>query len=193
MQRMSVSEKINMGQMVSHAIAVNNTIFTNPGQVLTDLGNATNALLAAWTNAQDGGKSLVALMHDKEKEFDEAMTRVAHYVEAVANGDESIVHLSTLNVRPVKTSSPSDFKVEVGKEAGQARLRVKAQEGAGAYIWQYSTDPNNAGSWIEAQMSTRSSANISGLSQGVKYWFRFSYVDKAGKHAFSEPVSAIVV
>jgi hypothetical protein len=189
MTRMSVSEKLNKAKMVLNAISTNANVFASPGAAVSDLVTATSELETAWNNAQDGGKSLTAIMHDREEVFDAAMNSLATYVEVVANGDPEIIHLAGLDVRPAP-GRPASVSFEAKHNgSGSIRLKVKAVNEA-SYHWGYSVD--NA-TWVDAGGTKQSRTVINGLTAGTRYWFRYAIVNKDGQQPWSEPLSIIVV
>jgi hypothetical protein len=189
MSRLSVPGKLNKSKMVHAAIGSNTTVFASAAPLLGSLGTAITALETAWTDAQDGGKSLTALMHDREAELDSIMSRVAAYVEGVADGDPAIVHMAGLSIKRSKGATKVSFEVKAGRGSGTIQLRVKAIKGA-AYFWEYSID--NA-TWFDAGSTVQSRTKVDRLNPGTRYWFRYGWVDKDGEHPFSEPITAIVV
>ncbi|MCD6067652.1 MAG: hypothetical protein K0S33_2478 [Bacteroidetes bacterium] len=190
MARMSVSEKLNKAKRVMNAILTNSNVFTSPGTAVSDLATATTNLENAWNNAEDGGKSLTAIMHDREKIFDAAMIHLAYYVELTANGDPEIIHLAGLDVRPTPNhTGPASFEAKHGDGNGSINLKVKAVKGA-SYLWEYSVD--NA-TWVDAGGTKQSRTEINGLTPGSRYWFRYALIDKDGQQPWSEPLSIIVV
>jgi hypothetical protein len=188
MHAMSIPDKIIKAKLVRAAIQANATVFTNATAVLTSFTNAITALETASNSAGDGGKTLTALMRQREREFDQVMQQVANYVENTANGNPAIIILASLDVMPHGSHHSQGFEAKQG-ESGTVHLRTPAEKGS-VYIWEYSGD--NA-TWTEHDTGTRSYTRISGLSPGTRYWFRVARIDKDGRHPFSEAISMIVV
>jgi len=52
-----------------------------------------------------------------------------------------------------------------------------------------SPDPITRTSWTLGVVSTKSSATLSGLTSGTKYWFRVAAIGAAGQGAWSDPAT----
>lgn len=177
--RLPVFGKINRSETIIANIAANPQAFPSPGAVLTNASNAVNSLQAAALAAEDGGKSKTAMMHDREAELLVAMNRLAAYVETAANGDPAIVHLSGMDLRGQPLRKAQDFGVQQ-LDPGKVVITTKKHKQS-LFKWQYSTDPQGAGSWTEALITSVSKAVISGLAPGF-YWFRVILADVNGEH-----------
>lgn len=192
MSKLSVPAKINKARLILNAITANAAVFTNPSPSLADIGNSITELETAWQEAEDKAVSKKTAMRDKEAELLKTMNDVANYVEAVADGDESIIHLATLQVKRPPFRVRSEFEVLYGVDSGSVVVRLKAVKRA-AYVWQYTKDLSSNAVWQEAGTTLTSKTTISGLTPGVNYWFRVAIIDKAGRHEFNAPISLMVV
>ncbi|MCD6066042.1 MAG: hypothetical protein K0S33_868 [Bacteroidetes bacterium] len=162
MHSMSVPNKIIKAKTIRAALQANATVFPGAAALITSLTAAITALETSWTNAEDGGKSLKAMMRQREREFDQVMQLVANYVESTANGNPAIIILSTLDVAQANPGTQTQsFKVKQG-ESGTVLLRTKSEKGA-AYTWEYSVDNIN---WIHAGSGIKSSLLAENLVPG---------------------------
>lgn len=134
-KRLPVPEKINKARLAIKSIQSQNTVFTNPVPTLATVTNAVNDLEAAWNNAADGSKIKIAVMHDKELVLDKLMNYLGRYVDLVANGDESIIHLSSFDVKKVGIKTKPDFEVFLPDDLGAVGLRCKASKKT-VYRWE---------------------------------------------------------
>jgi hypothetical protein len=192
MNRLSVPAKINKARLIVEAVSGNMDIFESPSPDLSSVEEAIDDLETAWNEAADGGKSKKAQMHDKEAELLKLMNDLAHYVEAVADGDVNVIHLAAMDTKRPSARVQSDFEVTYNGESGKVVVKRKSVKNA-SYIWQYSPDPVSAVSWKDAGTTTQSKITIGGLTPGIKYWFRVAIVDKDGKHEFNSPVSIFAI
>ncbi len=191
MSRLSIPEKINKALSIHNAIKTNAAVFATPNPSLTDVLKAITELETAWHNAQDGGKSLTAIMHDKEENLMRIITNLAHYVEGVCKNDIEIIHLAKLDVRKTTSRTIIDFEIEQLDHSGAVGLRVKARKGV-FYKWQYTLDPLSSTSvWTTAKTTNTASTEIENLTVGSKYWFRVLFVDAGGEIA-NNPLSLII-
>jgi hypothetical protein len=191
MNKLSVPSKINKARLIVEAISTNVGTFMSPMPDLITVNAAIDDLETAWNNAADGGKNLTVIMHDKEAALMLLMNSLAQYVTLTANGNEDIVHLAAMDTKKTPTKVQSDFDVIYAADSGSVIARKKNVLRA-SYIWQFSTDPS-AANWTEHGITTQSKTTISGLTPGVRYWFRVAVVDKDGQHPFLEPVSLIII
>lgn len=179
MSELSVSEKISKSRNVYEAIAANSSIFTSPVPSLNELDAAINDLENAWLKAQDGGKSLTALMHDKEMDLMRCMTGIGYYVENVCHNDPEIVHLAKLDVKQKPVVNRPVFEVYQLEHSGAVGLRVKSRAKT-LYRWEYCLDPQSSNNWVVAKTTTMASAEIENLVVGGLYWFRVVFMGVNG-------------
>lgn len=177
--KLSVPEKISKSRHVYDAIADNGSVFSNPNPSLSELDTAINDLESAWLKAQDGGKSLTALMHDKESNLVKLMNDLAHYVESVCDNDPEIVHLAKLDVKRKPMFNRLPFVVYQLDHSGAVGLRVTPR-GKTLYRWEYCLDPQSSNSWIIAKTTSLASAEIENLLAGGLYWFRVVFMGVNG-------------
>ena len=128
-------------------------------------------------------------MHDKELVLMKLMTDLAAYVQAVANGDEAIIHLASLDVKRPPTKTKPDFAVDRGTETGTVMLSVKAVRGA-TYFYQYSLSPD--GPWTQGAKSSKAKVLLSGLTALQTYWFKVITFYNETDHT-SDVLNVIVV
>jgi hypothetical protein len=192
MSNLSVPAKINRANFVLMALN-GNPNYPGISGVLTSAQAAVDNLETAWKNAADGGKKLTALMHDAEAALMVEMSKVAHYVEDNGNSDPEKIHSAGLDLRIFKgqTIDANAYWVKNGKASGEIIVKIKAQLRT-MYNWQYCLDPMATNAWID-MMSTHSRLHIENLTAGQKYWVRVCFIDKNGTHAFTNPISIIVI
>jgi hypothetical protein len=89
------------------------------------------------------------------------------------------------------TIDANAYWVKNGKASGEIIVKIKAQLRT-MYNWQYCLDPMATNAWID-MMSTHSRLHIENLTAGQKYWVRVCFIDKNGTHAFTNPISIIVI
>ncbi|MCW3077843.1 MAG: hypothetical protein JWO32_2452, partial [Bacteroidetes bacterium] len=166
MSNMSVPQKINRGRQIADAVANHPSVFTNPYPSLATLNSALNDLELAWNDAIDGGKSKTALMHDRERIVHKLLKDTANYVQSIANGDEQIVHLATLNVKAKPVIQKPDFEVFLPDDLGAVGLRCKARAKT-FYRWEYCKEPMANNPFVTGNITYVSSSFIGNLESGV--------------------------
>jgi hypothetical protein len=197
LSKMSVSKKIEVGREITTAVAARRE-FANSIPPLADVINAVDELQAAYDAAKMGGHFQTAVMRAKEKQFDNLLSRLAAYVEIVANEDESLIRAAGMNVRGKGKRPPQQFSIRPGHSEGDVVLTSQVTPRA-SYVWQKVADltrdrsvPDIEGKWEQFAVTTQASATASHLTPGVRYWFRVAAVTSAGQGSWSEPISFIV-
>jgi hypothetical protein len=190
MSKLSVPEKINKARNVHDAVITNLSLFGNPSQLLSAVDAATNQLEDAWHNAQDGGKSLTALMHVKEHALMKLMNDLANYVESFCDNNEELVYMAKLDIKKPASVNRPEFEVIQLDHQGAVGLRVKPRSKI-IYKWQYCLDPIAANAWVTAKSTNVANAEIENLSVGELYWFRVVFISTSGEEAHA-PISLAV-
>jgi hypothetical protein len=191
--RFSIAEKIEYAKNTVTRMT-GNLSFQNPDVLLAQVTTAATNLETAYNAAKGGGKQQTAAMHAAEKILDDLLRKQALYVERIAFGNEAMILSAGFNSshQPVP-SIISDFLVRNGDREGEMKLKHKSVAGSKAWIWQYCTDPIAENKWVIAGYSTQTFFTVQGLTPGVKYWFRCTYIAKEGVGHWSDPLSKMVV
>src|SRR3989344_8237196 len=100
-----------------------NANFATPVPSLSVVSTAINNLETAYNSALGGGKVLTAIMHDKEAILDNLVTQLSHYVEATANGSDSIILSAGMNVKlQTGVRRTSGLVIKKGNQEGELKL-----------------------------------------------------------------------
>lgn len=109
------------------------------------------------------------------------------YVQQVADADpsraEAIIESSGFHVKKVGARSKNELAVTQGDVSGAAHLVAKAPVRRGSYDWQYSTDGET---WTNAPSTLGATTDITGLTPGKRYAFRFRSLTKSGLTDWSQ-------
>jgi len=64
-----------------------------------------------------------------------------------------------------------------------------------SYIWQFCIGeiPGNETDWINAQVTSQASVDLTSLTPLTKYWFRVAAVTISGTTAFCAPIMQVVI
>src|SRR3990172_3419705 len=93
---LSVPKKIVFGRNVIEEMT-GNANFVTPNPTIAVLTQTTDDLETAESAALGGGEEQTAIMHQKEKIWDDTFELEAKYVDGIANGDEAIILSSGFN------------------------------------------------------------------------------------------------
>lgn len=179
-----------------------NPNFTTPSPTLASITTSINNLETAYNNAMGGGKVLTAIMRDKLVTLDNLLTQLSHYVEAIANGSDTIILSAGMNLKVIAGGGrPNGFIIKKGDQSGELKLST-TYEKSHAYIWEMVADPlpdetpnvigagssEEAHTWKQVGVTTKASFTMDGLVAGLKYWFRVATVGKEGQNDWSDPI-----
>lgn len=198
LSKLSVPTKIENGRHYVSTMT-GNPNFTTPTPTLANVTTAVNNLEIAYNNALGGGKVLTAIMHDKELIFDNLVTLLSHYVEATANGSESVILSAGMEIKGPGGRVARVFAVTKGKQPGELKLSTKFYS-SHAYIWQMVSDPlpdeteavDPEHTWEQIGVTAKASFKVEDLEIGEKYWFRVASVGKDGQNPWSDPIGRMV-
>ena len=135
-------------------------------------------------------------MHQAEDQWVDKMRKTALYVDRIADGDAAIILSAGFDL--AKQPSPAvrpEFSVELGEKSGTVLLRRQKVEGARSYVWQYTTQesPILYTDWINAEVTSKASVELSGLKPLTTYWFRVAAVTTEGTGAYTMPIMQVVI
>ncbi len=172
-----------------------NQYYTAPYIPLTEATLAIDAFEAAIIAADDGSHVAKSIMHDKEEIVDNIIRVYAHYVNQVANGNETKLLSSGFNITPnTPAVTKAILAVVDGAHSGSLKFIAKAIYGAGAYDWQICKGgiPVLESDYEAVDITTAASHEMSGLEVGTQVAVRCRAVTPNGKTEFCVPVVKIV-
>lgn len=195
---LSVPDRIAKAQQIVKFLT-GNADFPTPQPTLAAVTAAIGDLQTAFANAQSAKQAAItatSAMHDKDAAFDLILRKLAAYVESIAGDDESKILSAGMSLRSASTatpssSAPSGLSASEGDHDGSIDLAYDRVAGAKSYVIEISPDPPTATSWTHATVSSKSSATLSGLTSGTRYWFRVAAVTSAGQTGWSDPATKI--
>ncbi len=193
--RLTPNEKPEFGTNVIQKMT-GNLRFPTPDESLENLKIKNDLIQSRSATALSGGKEATMLLHQAIEDWDDAMRKEANYVDRIADGDGAVILSAGFNI--AKSNIPGqrpEFTAENGTHSGTALLRHIAIDGAKSYIWQYYMGeiPANEKDWILGAVTTKASAEITGLTPLTKYWFRVAAVTIDGTTAYSQPILLVVI
>ena len=93
------------------------------------------------------------------------------------------------SVRKVNTPSLPEVQAKNAEVSGKVKLAAKAVAPAAVYSWEYSLDQSQ---WSSVPDTMKSRTELSGLTQGSVYYFRFRTFTRAGRQDYSQVVRLLV-
>ncbi len=170
--------------------------FQLPDISLEEVARINDVLHQCSLNAHNGGKESTLLLHKAQREWDDAMRKLAKYVERVADGDQAMIIGAGFRVATQPIPSPRvEFSVALGEKSGTVVLRRCSVSRAKSYVWQYCVGdtPCAENEWVLGDVTSRASVELSGLQQMAVHWFRVAVVTPSGKSAFCKPLRQVVI
>ena len=199
LSRLSVAVKIEKGRHIVTSMTNNAGTFVAPKPTLASVTVAINNLETAFNNAQNGGKTLTAIMHEKEVILDDLLTQLGHYVEDTANGIASIILLSGMDLKKPKTpvgplAAPANLRIKITGNPGEIQLRWNTVKHTFNYVIQMAVSTDGGATYSpfnEIGFSTKAKFLVTGLTSGTRYAFRVATLGTAGLSPWSNPVFAM--
>jgi hypothetical protein len=172
-----------------------NTNFPTPSPSLATVSTQIATLEASYSVSLTKAKGAAAQMHSDLKTLSSTLKNLAAYVENTANADpdnaEAIINSAGMTVKKHTPLPPKVFSVKQGATSGVVEVNSKAVSRA-SYIYQYTTDQTNANSWVDGYKNAKVKGFITGLTPGIRYYFRVATISTTGESSWSNVISMLV-
>ncbi|MFB2120752.1 fibronectin type III domain-containing protein [Parapedobacter sp. 2B3] len=175
----------------------NADLFPAPIPDLTALESSITAYRDAFAEATFRDKRAVILKKQRGQELQEAVYRLSHYVDAVAQGDPATILAAGYDVgqpstnRVGHTPKAENLRVE-HVQVGTGILLLKVKPWKPARLYRYEYRKAGSESW-DGLLYSKSTLQLSGLDMLQEYEFRVSYISRDTTLNFSDITKAIVV
>jgi hypothetical protein len=172
-----------------------NAFFPTPNPSVAELKQATQEYQQALYDAAGRDQQLVAIKDNRRAVLRSMLSRMAEYVNSVANGNREILLSSGFKL--ARNREADDLKpigeLEVRTDAPeQAITRINRVSGAKAYVHEYTTGVvTNESVWVTRTV-VEPSYTFRGLQSGVKYSFRVIAIGRGEKTVISPIVSRFI-
>ena len=173
-----------VAKMTGHAF------FQLPSPSLAEVAAAIDALEAAAIAAADGGKSKTALRNQLERELDDLLRRLAHWVANRAGQDEALILSTGMDIRqrPAPLSIPTmPDHLRTTLPGGHGIVTLSWKPVRGAYAYELQFREGDEGPWSKVVTVTRTNHKAEGLQSGQVYWWRVSAIGASGQSPWSDP------
>ena len=173
-----------------------NTHFPNPNPTLAEVTKAAQEYQSALYAAAGRDKAMVSIKNDKRAVLRVLLSKLAEHVNAVANGDRTMLVTSGFPMARVKgeasTLRPIDKLLVDTETPEQAVTRIKKVHGAKAYIHQFTSGAVTSESQWVARTITDPWCTFTGLQPGVKHAFRVIAIGPGEQSVYSPIVSRFI-
>jgi hypothetical protein len=198
-KKKTVTEKIEAVDPIAAACATNPNVPT-VAPLVTAFVAAKEELKTAndiWNTADAAAKAATTARTLKEKAVDNAFEALAVGVENDTKGDAVKIHTTTLPTYEPGAGSPvgllpapTGAAASSGDLEGSCDFQWNTVKGKTSFVVQFCADPMSPAGWKQFAVVTKSSATVTGLVSGQKYWFRVAAVGAAGQGPWSDPAMA---
>jgi hypothetical protein len=135
-------------------------------------------------DARDIAHNLVAVDLNNERAY------VAQVVNASPGDAAVIVAHAGMSLRKTPSFIRPILALKRGINSGMLHAIAKAVPGAKAYEWEYSLDGGTT--WLYLPPTTQAKTTVQNLTPGIKVWFHFRALTKAGLGDWSDRVWILV-
>jgi hypothetical protein len=192
----TVAQKFQFARAIVTAMT-GNPKFPNPSIALSDITTDANNLEAAYLASLTRTKGTASHVKDATITLRIALTKLAGYVEGVANADAATAEttISFAGMQPRKAGTHKGHVLAVvSKVKGQVLLTCLSAKGV-SYKWEVAIgDPTVEANWKVLAEVKQSKTIQRGLNSGTLYHFRVWTIGKTGiSPAPSQVLSTIVL
>ncbi len=186
-------QKVANALTVNGLMASNVLVFVTPNPALTAYNTAAlnvDSRLSTIATMEQNLETERSLLRESVVSLDDLTVQLAVYVENVANGNGATMQLAGFQLAnpPVPIGQlppPQNLRGSTADIDGNVMLKWNSVHGAKSYFVECAANSN--GPWNQIDVTTRVSTTATGLTSGVKYWFRVRAIGTAGYSGWSEP------
>jgi len=180
------------------AAMTGNPNFPSPTPTIADLTTAVQQYSDALSAAQTRDKVKVATKNSTRDQLKILLRNLSYNVNLTANGDVAKLTSSGFNMGSQQNNSQimtgaENFKVELGKNSGEAVSSVNGMRAAKTYVSQYTFFPVTADSKWESVFSSTSSITITGLEPLKQYCFRMIITGSRNQSVQTDVITKTIV
>jgi len=177
-----------------------NFFFSSPHPTLAALATAIAELTSAAADAIGGSLVDTTVQNNKRLTLENLLNECGHYVEDVANEPGNaipeelpiqIIESAGMKVKNFTPRQKQIFAVMAGLLVGTVKVTAETVK-RGFHEWQYTYNPVNESSWINATSTVRAKINLTDLTIGSRVYVRHRAILKSGPENWTSPESVIV-
>jgi hypothetical protein len=197
---------LNAGEKAQRARALVSALTDNPDFPKTYPSLATIAEAAAKLEmaigealkARDISLAKTAFQQQAEAELEVLMLALGSFIQAESKGDEAKIKNAGLSLKgtpaPVGLPKmPTGLSTPDSNKQGAILLKWKSVRGGRSYIVRISENISDPAAWVQADVVTKPSCIITGLTTGKQYWLQVAAIGTAGQSDWSKPLQKMVV
>jgi len=199
--KMTVAEKVAAVRASADAIDANTATFNNPPIPTATLRTQATVAETAEAGAKTARQTSILKTSQRDDAvdlLDISFNTTGKYVDLVAAGRASVIAQASMRTRgtPVRMTTapaaPLNFLVKSGTKPGEASASWKKSPGAGAYVLQAGTNPNDPSTMkTVGQTSGATKITLTALPSG-KVWLQVAATGAHGTGPWSDPATCTV-
>lgn len=179
------------------AAMTGNAQFPEPSPAIADISNSLQLFSDALALSLTKDKVKVAVKNKYRSNLAFQLSKLASYVEFIAQGDRAILSGSGFSLSAASSSSktlaqPSSFTVEVGSRSGAALAYISSVPNAKAYLFRWGVAPIVNDSWLHA-IQSKPRFIITGLVPGTTYSFQIGVAGSKDQLVETDIITKMVV
>ena len=173
---------------------LNNPAFPSPNPPLQVFAADIAAFEDAETKAASRAKGAASFRDAKKKKVKEGLFHLRDYVQGVVETSNpaaatALIESAFMSVRKTPKRVFPEVSAKKGDVSGKVMLAAKAVAPKAVYHWELSTDQET---WTRLPETMLTRTEVSGLTLGQTYYFRFRAFTRAGWQDYSQVVSLLV-
>jgi hypothetical protein len=126
-------------------------------------------------------------VHNRVIHVRKVLNAIKGLVELECGNDEEKALSSGFTLRQGNSIKPKSFNAVQGNVSGTVDLVCPFAGTRAAYVWELTTDISVATDWKQFKISNTTSTQVSGLSPGIRYWFRVRAIVQDEEQPYSDP------
>ena len=207
LKNLTDDEVIADSELIVTRMTSNAATFATPNPPLAGITSAVydmRTLIAQRNALLAQAQQVTIALRAKRDILELIVSNEASYVEQIANNSTnpanppaSIILLAGMHVADAPTPvgqmpQIAGLFATQGDGNGEVDLHWNPiKRGLNSYLIEKTTDPAGQTGWAYATTVTKSSAAVTGLTSGTRYWFRVAAIGSAGQGPWSDPATKV--
>jgi hypothetical protein len=173
---------------------LNNPAFPSPNPSLQVFAADIAAFEDAETKAASRAKGSASFRDAKKKRVKEGLFHLCDYVQSIVETSNpadatALIESAFMSVRKAPKRTYPEISAKYGDVSGKVILAAKSAAPKAVYRWEHSMDQET---WTPLPETMLTRTEVSGLTPGQTYYFRFRAFTRAGWQDYSQVVSLLV-
>ncbi|MEA3187697.1 MAG: hypothetical protein QOD99_1527 [Chthoniobacter sp.] len=197
LDKLTDDDVISLGRTVATALDGNNSFPAAPVTTddLNDLADAMQGKINERSQLEAQIQTKTIAIRNARLALENALRSDADYVDTASGGDAEKIHSAGMRVAEDPAPVGGMPKVtRLAATAGDGEVDLHwdpVRRGAKSYVVERTSDAAGQTGRGNAQIVTKSRAEVTGLQSGSRHWFRVAAVGSAGQGPWSDPATKV--